>query len=913
MQKKLMPGENYELATATLACIGDGVISTDLTGRIIYINQIAEDILACETNSAIGKAFDDVFPIYHSETRNRLKSPITFVIENEKNTGLENNAVLILEDNTQKYVSATCTPVKAMDGKIMSVVVVFRDITRLKLFEINHLNEEKNLKTIFDNTPAGMLILNEDSLVIKVNEVMLSFTDKNDEEMLGKRFGDCFSCIGNTENENGCGYGNRCPKCEIRKAVADSITLDKTTNNIELKMTLCKGKIDSEVWFRASVTPIVQNGVRKAAVTLLDISETKNKEINAIIARDYCNNILNQLPFTVWMTDENLKWIYTNKAQSEIMGVTFSEAYDKSWYDLVHPEDVEQYYDIINRAMIQREKMETEVRFLRHDGVYRWCFIIGTPYYDNQGKFLGYIGSTYDITERKETEEDLKRYQTLLIDAKEAAEAANKAKSEFLANMSHEIRTPINGIVGMVDLTLITDLNDDQRDNLITAKASANALIKIVNDVLDFSKMEAGKMSLENISFNVKDLIEETIRVHSPRAIDKGLELNYTFSSTIPQFLLGDPNRLRQILNNLISNAIKFTEQGEVTVAIKNMGNHLDEVELKFSVMDTGIGITKENISQLFHSFNQIENSFTKQYGGTGLGLVISKQLVEMMGGRIEVISDKGKGSTFYFHIKLKLGKPIVSQKQLSPTITKTTKPLHILLVEDDLINQKVIGRMLTEKGHTLQLASNGIEALELYQKEAFDAILMDIQMPKMNGIEASDKIKVMEKTKQHIPIIAMTAYALPGDREKFLNMGMDAYVTKPIQMEQLFEVLEQVTSKEDFGTPDKIILTEDGQVVFAFDKPGRLIDLNLSVIKDIAKDLRLMEVNAEGDNMSAIEKIANNIKRKANEIDAIDIKDTAFKIELASRRGNAMEANNYIEQINYEFKLYQGTNELEE
>jgi CheY-like chemotaxis protein len=415
---------------------------------------------------------------------------------------------------------------------------------------------------------------------------------------------------------------------------------------------------------------------------------------------------------------------------------------------------------------------------------------------------------------------------------------------------------------------------------------------------------------LENINFDIRQLVEELVKAHSTRTIDKGLELNYLFSSSIPQFLIGDPNRLRQILNNLISNAIKFTENGEINIAVKKASNSKDEIELKFAVSDTGIGIAPEELSRLFKSFSQIENAFTKQYGGTGLGLVISKQLVEMMGGRIEVDSEKGKGSTFYFFLKFKVGSLLEERKQPLMRISKTTKPLHILLAEDDAINQKVIVKMLNEKGHSVDTANNGLEVVELYERGNYDVVLMDIQMPIMNGMEAVQKIRQKENKFKYTPIIAMTAYALQGDREKFLSQGMDEYVVKPIQMNELFFALEKVTSNIQYIAPDKLVLTENGEILFTSDRSSQSGRERVAKLAEIYKDIKTLESAAKRDNMNLIEQIANEIKTISNEIDVIDIKDTAFKIELAARRGNLTEAEKYIEQIHYEFKLYKNINE---
>ncbi|MDF2942419.1 MAG: hypothetical protein K0S01_1277 [Herbinix sp.] len=909
MQKKIRYGENYELAAAILSCIGDGVISMNLTGEIIYMNSIAEEIMGCDADSTIGKKFDDAFVIYNAETNNTLKSPVAYVLNNKTNIGLENNSILILDNNIKKYISATCTPVNDSDGIMVGVVIVFRDITKLKMFEINHLNEEKNLQLIFDNTTAGMLLLDENFKIVKSNEVIFRFLDKDSNEILGMRFGECFNCIESTDGQLGCGYGIKCPNCEINKAIMVAIKQDQVTSNMEMNMRIDVKGTSREVWFRVSVTPIVDKGIRKAAMTLMDISESKKREISATEASDYCNNILNQIPFIVWMTDENMVLKYTNKEEMLVANIVNNMTSKDYWNNIIPTEEIENSQRSIVDVIRERTLFQREIMLQMNNNENRWFLLQGVPYYDNNDQFAGYIGSTLDITERKETEEEIKRYQTLLITSKEAAEAANKAKSEFLANMSHEIRTPINGIVGMVDLTLISELNEDQQDNLLTAKACANSLIKIINDILDFSKMEAGKMPLDYVTFDLKELIEEIARAHAPRATDKGLELNYTFSSMIPQFLIGDPNRLRQILNNLISNAIKFTEHGEVAITVKNITTATEEVELKFSVVDTGIGIAKEDLSKLFQSFSQIEYSFTKQYGGTGLGLVISKQLVEMMGGRIEVESNVGIGSSFKFIIKFKKGSSINSPQKTFLSISKASKQLNVLLVEDDLINQKVILKMLHEKGHSVQTAMNGIEALELFHKKIYDVILMDIQMPKMNGIVAAAKIKLLEKVNQHTPIIAMTAYALRGDREKFLNLGMDAYIAKPILMDELFYILEQVTSKVTSNTPENVVLNQDGEVIFHFDKTSRLTN-NVTELNNIENNIKQLEEKAEQGNINLIEKLASVIKKISNNIDAIDLKDTAFKIELAARRGNITEAKRYIEQISDEFKLYQSIKE---
>jgi signal transduction histidine kinase/ActR/RegA family two-component response regulator len=412
----------------------------------------------------------------------------------------------------------------------------------------------------------------------------------------------------------------------------------------------------------------------------------------------------------------------------------------------------------------------------------------------SQGQ-TGFALFVRDVTQRRQAEEALRQ-------AKESAEAASRAKGAFLANMSHEIRTPMGAIIGMTELVLGTDLTREQREYLEIALESSNSLLALLNDVLDFSKIEAGKLDLDAIEFDPRHCVEESLRSQQFRAKQKNLTFTCDLAADIPECLVGDPIRLRQVIVNLVSNAIKFTEEGSIRIQVQPVSTNRRKMVLRFEVSDTGIGIPSDKCGKIFEEFEQADVSTKRRYGGTGLGLAICHRLVDLMRGEIGVQSEVGKGSTFYFTAELEIplqprpradgllaGSDVGEAEGLGGALER---PLQVLLADDSPINQRLAIGLLEKKGCEIVLANNGREACEAFATKRFDLVLMDVQMPEMDGFDATEAIRAIEQDGARVPIIAMTADVMEGDRERCLQAGMDDYIAKPVRAQVLYETIRR-------------------------------------------------------------------------------------------------------------------------
>jgi PAS domain S-box-containing protein len=724
------------------------------------------------------------------------------------------------------------------------------------------------------------------------------------------------------------------------------------------------------------------------------------------------HSLVDHLPMTILRKDLDGGVTFGNQAWCLEMGKPLDGLLGKTDHDFFPAELAEKYRADDRRVIETQQDFHDVEAHLDGDGNRIYVEVLKTPVYDHTGKVIGTQCAYWDVTAKKVADDAVRTAQIELEAAKEAAEAANRAKSEFLANMSHEIRTPMNGIVGMTELMLGTKLSPQQRDYIHVANQSADALLRLLNDILDFSKIEAGKLELESIEFDLRDTFVDTIQALGVRATEKGLELALRVDHDVPDRLAGDPGRVRQIVLNLVANAIKFTSSGEVLVTVSRCDAAEGRVGLSCSVRDTGIGVAPDVRKRIFDAFSQADSTTSRRFGGTGLGLAISSQLTAMMNGRMWLESEAGEGSTFSFTAEFEAREPgppatplsgrvliledyatqaeimseIVSawgletqvvadtesacaalasrgidlvladesgpdseghtatrrirssdadvplvllvpagryvdveelrRLSVSQCLTKPPRPrdlheairaglagevlvvasggiepcqtgsLRVLLAEDGPINQKVAVELLERRGHTVEVATNGREALDALERATFDLVLMDVQMPQMDGFEATAAIRAGEqRTGEHLPIIAMTASAMKGDRERCLEAGMDEYIAKPIRAAALYELVEGCADGGGVVIDRRALNERTGGDAEAGREVSKLF------LEECPKLLVRIHEGIDAGDSHAVERAAHTLKGSVGVFGASAAVNAAFQLETAAREGRLADA----------------------
>ncbi len=791
-------------------------------------------------------------------------------------------------------------------------------------------------------------------------------------------------------------------------------------------------------WVEGAAGPIQWNGQSACLINLTDITATIATEKELKEKEERFRLISETLPVGVFETDSKGICLYTNTCWQQLFGVTLSESLVLDWREMLHPQDKKGVSRDWSKAMAKMRSFSRDCRILTRDGARRWVHVHSSPVFSDSG--ISFTGSVEDITHRKKAERELQR-------AKEDAEAANRSKSSFLANMSHEIRTPMNGVIGMSSLLLETEMSDEQRDFAETIKTSADSLLTIINDILDYSKMEAGKLELEEIDFDLRVMTEDVVDMLMVKAHEKKLMFGCLIDHNIPSLLQGDPGRIRQVLINLVGNAIKFTSDGEVFIRVDLLDETDADVHLKFNVTDTGIGINKEKLDDLFQSFSQLDTSITRLFGGTGLGLAISKQLVMLMQGRIGVESQVGKGSNFHFDIRLarqpvrsagtlpapelcnekilvtgrhlpsllilreqlkalkcrylaagddkeifahlavaeEAGDPVravlvetrfpgldgeaigaqikshpqfghiplvmlagfgkpgdvarlkkigfagyltwpVKQSQLQVCLQKVIQiandgntedesgivtrhsikeaqkqQITILVVDDNAVNRKVACRILEKLGYAHHAVGSGPEALEALRQITARVVLMDVQMPGMDGFETTAQIRngAAGQKNSDVPIIALTAHAMAGYKEKCLAAGMNDYVTKPISPEDLHAAVKaRLTCCGDAVDKYPVAAESNSDPTAIFDRQElmqrvgddeELFEELLAVyLEDTGMQLAKLRQAAEEEDWVQAANHAHTIKGSSANIAAHALKGAAHEVEKAAKTNSA-------------------------
>jgi PAS domain S-box-containing protein len=911
-----------------------------------------------------------------------------------------------------------------VNGSPVATRGVFRDVTERRRADEELRRSRRMLQVVLDNIPQGVFWKNRRSAYLGCNEVVCrSMGFQSPDELLGRTDHELPSVTSQQADEF------------IRKD-REVMDRDQAEYHIVEQITKADG---STIWLDTSKVPLHDDGGRVIGIlgSWEDITDRVVAETELREQQEFTQAVLECTDAGIIVCDPQGRIVLFNRALREIHCLP---------HDQVPPEIWPEYFDLYKadgstmlrlkevplfRAMRGEHVENEEIVIAPRHAPRRTVSVSAGPIVDTDGRQLGAVLSLHDVTARKHAEEEVRS-------AKENAESANRAKSAFLANMSHEIRTPMNAIIGMTELALDTNLSDDQREYLSLVRKSADHLLDLINEILDFSKIEAGRLELEEVEFSIRETLGDVLCALAPRAYQKHLELAGSVAPEVPDLLIGDPGRVRQTLVNLIGNAIKFTDAGEVVVDVRTTeGNgEAGGIHLLVAVRDTGIGIPKDKQELVFAPFTQADSSMSRKYGGTGLGLAICSRLVNLMGGRIWVESDEGAGSTFYFTAHLRRSPqgaagsqpaewaevrdmPILAvddnatnrriladtlrQWGMRPTLvdsgpaalvalekalmegepyalvlldghmpgmdgfelaerihrrpdlaaatvmmlssggragdtsrcrelgvasylTKPVRPsdlrkaiqtalgtpapaaagrpaaspdrkerqLRILLAEDNPVNQKLAVRLLEKEGHAVTLAQNGRDAVAAWQHSPFDVILMDVQMPEVDGLDAARQIRRAETERGgHTPIVAMTAYAMRGDRERCLEAGMDAYVSKPVRSDELYATIASVVAGRQLQAPPqeaapcpglRELISWDEALQHVGEDEGLLRDLTGTFLEECPHWLRDLDMAMLRGDAAAVHGVAHPLKNALQLLGAKRAAELALRLENAGR-----------------------------
>jgi PAS domain S-box-containing protein len=520
--------------------------------------------------------------------------------------------------------------------------------------------------------------------------------------------------------------------------------------------------------------------------TISEITSLKEIEIKLKKSKEKFQKLIDNTHDIIYTLNIDGCFTFVSQSWTELLGHNYKEILGQPFKPYVHDEDISKCYDFLQKVIKTKSRQSgVEYRVKHQDGSWKWHMSNATPLLDDEGNVIGINGIARDITTYKE-------YEKELIKNKKSAEYANNMKSLFLANISHELRTPMNGVLGILEILKNTELTSQQKEYVELISSSGRSLVNILNDILDLSKIQSNKITFQNVPFNLEKCINQIYSIMLPTVKSKGLEITKKYTSNLPTSIIGDKVRLSQILTNILANAIKFTEHGSIEINVDTNMINEENIECLFIIKDTGIGIPKEKLDYIFDKFAQVDESLCRKYGGVGLGLNITKELIYKLGGTIKLHSELYKGTTFNITIPYKINNTTNTITK-DKVVYKNNKGKNILIIEDDPTSLIVAKYLLNKKGYECSSAINCDEAINLYQKRKFDAILMDVQLPgNCSGFELTKKIRELEKTnKTHTPIIICSANAMIENKEEGIKCGAEDYVTKPLIPEKLYQTLD--------------------------------------------------------------------------------------------------------------------------
>ncbi len=756
-----------EKLAVTLKSIGDAVITTDAAGCVIFLNPLAEQLTGWLLAEASGHPVDKIFHIINKETRQTAIIPVTATLAHGTIQGLANHTVLIALDGTECDIADSCSPIRDSEGEVIGAVLVFRDVTEEYATQQVLRDQQFYTRSLIESSIDALMTTDPSGIITDVNKQMEALTGCLRDELIGSPFKNYF-----TEPERA-------------EAGIKRVLRENKVSNFEL--TACdKDGRETVVSYNATTFYNSDGKLQGVFAAARDVSEQKQFDQRLRDQQFYTRSLIESNIDALMTTDPSGIITDVNKQMEALTGCTRDELIGSPFKKyFTDPERAEAGIKLV---LSVTKLSDYELTARARDGKETVVSYNASTFYDRNRKLQGVFAAARDITERKHMDQVLQGKNIELEIAKAVAERANLAKSDFLSNMSHEIRTPMNAIIGMSYLALKTELTPRQRDYIKKIKGSGQHLLGIINDILDISKIEAGKLAVEHTEFELEKVLDNVANLIAEKTSAKGLELVFDIDKRVPPNLIGDPLRLGQIFINYSNNAVKFTEQGEIDITIRVKEQTDTDVLLYCAVRDTGIGLTEEQMGRLFQSFSQADTSTTRKFGGTGLGLVISKKLAELMGGEVGVKSEPGKGSTFWFTARL--GKGVGLQRKLALAGDMLGK--RVLVVDDNENARLVLGDLLGNMSFSVDNAESGMAAIGAVDRaeaegSPYEIVFLDWQMPGMDGIETAKRLRELPLNRMpHMMMV--TAYGREEVIRGAEETGFEDVLIKPVSASVLFD-----------------------------------------------------------------------------------------------------------------------------